>query len=55
MFRDPILQLHTTRSWDFLESQPLSNNDPMSSSEGYDTIIGFLDTGMLSSKLFYFY
>ncbi|XP_057517967.1 CO(2)-response secreted protease-like [Amaranthus tricolor] len=46
VFRDPILQLHTTRSWDFLESQPLSNNDPMSSSEGYDTIIGFLDTGI---------
>ncbi|KAK6939316.1 Peptidase S8 propeptide/proteinase inhibitor I9 [Dillenia turbinata] len=52
VFPDPILQLHTTRSWDFLKYQAeletdcnlCSNSD--SQSHGYDTIIGILDTGI---------
>ncbi|KAL0351729.1 UNVERIFIED_CONTAM: CO(2)-response secreted protease [Sesamum calycinum] len=52
VFPDPVLQLHTTRSWDFLkyqtavkiDSTPTSPID--SSSAGADTIIGILDTGI---------
>jgi hypothetical protein len=51
VFPDPLLELHTTRSWDFLkyqtaveiDSQPKSDSEP--SSPGSDTIIGILDTG----------
>lgn len=46
VFPDPVLQLHTTHSWDFLkylDSTPKVPTD--SSSSGEDTIIGFLDTG----------
>jgi hypothetical protein len=51
VFPDPLLELHTTRSWDFLkyqtaleiDSQP--NPDSGSSSLDSDTIIGILDTG----------
>ncbi|KAJ8538246.1 hypothetical protein K7X08_014786 [Anisodus acutangulus] len=51
VFPDPILQLHTTRSWDFLQYQtdveirsgPISGSDN-SSPKGADTIIGILDT-----------
>ncbi|XP_021756587.1 CO(2)-response secreted protease-like [Chenopodium quinoa] len=54
MFPDPMLQLHTTRSWDFLQyetsvlidSQPRFNAVPVSASKGSDTIIGILDTGI---------
>ncbi|XP_058090783.1 CO(2)-response secreted protease [Magnolia sinica] len=52
VFVDPILQLHTTRSWDFLQYQTDletdSNNgsDADSASGGTDTIIGLLDTGV---------
>jgi len=51
VFPDPIFQLHTTRSWDFLlyetslliDSYPHSNPDlPL---QGSDAIIGILDTG----------
>ncbi|XP_010692513.2 CO(2)-response secreted protease [Beta vulgaris subsp. vulgaris] len=53
VFPDPVYQLHTTRSWDFLQreislltdSQPRSNA-PVLSSQGSDTIIGILDTGI---------
>ncbi|KAK4351851.1 hypothetical protein RND71_027369 [Anisodus tanguticus] len=53
VFPDPILQLHTTRSWDFLQYQadveirsgPISGSD-YSSPKGTDTIIGILDTGI---------
>lgn len=49
VFPDPMLQLHTTRSWDFLkyqtdvkiDSHPSANSD----SHGSDTVIGILDTG----------
>lgn len=52
VFPDPILKLHTTRSWDFLQyetsllidSHP--NSDSESPSQGDDTIIGILDTGI---------
>ncbi|KAE8057284.1 hypothetical protein FH972_013987 [Carpinus fangiana] len=52
VFPDPLLELHTTRSWDFLkyqtaveiDSQPKSDSEP--SSPGSDTIIGILDTGI---------
>ncbi|KAJ8762267.1 hypothetical protein K2173_007423 [Erythroxylum novogranatense] len=53
VFPDPVFQLHTTRSWDFLkyqtdveiESNPKSESSN-SSSRGYDTIIGTLDSGI---------
>ncbi|KAL0438387.1 UNVERIFIED_CONTAM: CO(2)-response secreted protease [Sesamum latifolium] len=53
VFPDPVLQLHTTRSWDFLkyqtavkiDSTPTSPFDS-SSAGGADTIIGILDTGI---------
>ncbi|KAK6131336.1 hypothetical protein DH2020_034919 [Rehmannia glutinosa] len=52
VFRDPVLQLHTTRSWDFLKYQTALKTDSTpsspfaSSSTGADTIIGILDTGI---------
>ncbi|KAL3840191.1 hypothetical protein ACJIZ3_024782 [Penstemon smallii] len=52
VFPDPVLQLHTTRSWDFLEYETglkidASPNSPFdSSSGGTNTIIGILDTGI---------
>ncbi|XVF63650.1 hypothetical protein PTKIN_Ptkin09bG0103700 [Pterospermum kingtungense] len=52
VFPDPVLELHTTRSWDFLkyqtsveiESNP--NSDSNSTSQDSDVIIGILDTGI---------
>ncbi|XP_019262862.1 PREDICTED: CO(2)-response secreted protease-like isoform X1 [Nicotiana attenuata] len=52
VFHDPVLKLHTTRSWDFLQYQndveitsgPVSGFD--SSPKVADTIIGILDTGI---------
>ncbi|KAL7117566.1 hypothetical protein ACP275_03G079400 [Erythranthe tilingii] len=55
VFRDPVLQLHTTRSWDFLKYQTALKIDATTSasspsqspySSGDDTIIGILDTGI---------
>ncbi|XP_060199858.1 CO(2)-response secreted protease-like [Lycium barbarum] len=49
VFPDPILQLHTTRSWDFLQLQTdveISSGSDNSSPKGADTIIGILDTGI---------
>lgn len=50
VFPDPIIQLHTTRSWDFLKYQTDVEIDTRptsdSTSNGADTIIGFLDTGI---------
>lgn len=51
VFPDPVLQLHTTRSWDFLKYQTgdETNSSPSSRSDSSpnvaDTIIGILDTG----------
>ncbi|XP_070038760.1 CO(2)-response secreted protease-like isoform X2 [Nicotiana tomentosiformis] len=52
VFPDPVLQLHTTRSWDFLKYQTgdETNSSPSSRSDSSpnvaDTIIGILDTGI---------
>ncbi|KAL9175400.1 hypothetical protein ABFS82_02G109600 [Erythranthe guttata] len=48
VFRDPILKLHTTRSWDFLEaadSEFRSNIFPHDQKTA-DVIIGIIDTGI---------
>ncbi|KAF5736682.1 hypothetical protein HS088_TW14G00832 [Tripterygium wilfordii] len=47
IFPDPILQLHTTRSWDFLEAESgvrFSHNHQQHVSS--DVIIGIIDTGI---------
>ncbi|KAH1058006.1 hypothetical protein J1N35_036071 [Gossypium stocksii] len=52
VFPDPVLELHTTRSWDFLnyqtsvviDSNPNSNSNSTSNDSG--AIIGILDTGI---------
>ena len=54
VFRDPLLQLHTTHSWEFLKYQtavkidsiPKSADTKANSSAAQDTIIGILDTGI---------
>ncbi|XP_068645601.1 CO(2)-response secreted protease-like [Aristolochia californica] len=51
VFADPILQLHTTRSWDFLLYQTDLVTDSklgsdVDSSRVSDTVIGLLDTGV---------
>ncbi|XP_019171036.1 PREDICTED: CO(2)-response secreted protease-like [Ipomoea nil] len=59
VFPDPILQLQTTRSWDFLDSISYTKISPTNlrrststaaaqplSSSGADTIIGILDSGI---------
>ncbi|XP_064962759.1 CO(2)-response secreted protease-like [Musa acuminata AAA Group] len=51
VFLDPIYQLHTTRSWDFLRQTSLETDskpdeEAASSNQTSDTIIGFLDTGV---------
>lgn len=54
VFEDPMLQLHTTRSWDFLESlSGVASSFPIYNSfhGSSDIIIGVVDTG----KSLYFY
>ncbi|GFP80263.1 co(2)-response secreted protease [Phtheirospermum japonicum] len=55
VFPDQVSQLHTTRSWDFLwsqsahfrfDSKPTSSPSVSDWSNGADTIIGILDTGI---------
>ncbi|PHT30756.1 hypothetical protein CQW23_29676 [Capsicum baccatum] len=53
VFPDPVFQLHTMRSWDFLRDQydllcdfPYSSGSNSTSSNGADTIIGIFDTGI---------
>ncbi|XP_057827195.1 CO(2)-response secreted protease [Cryptomeria japonica] len=47
VFPDPILELHTTQSWDFLQMQLGTSFDyPNVSSSDQDAIIGLLDTGV---------
>ncbi|KAH1148437.1 hypothetical protein GYH30_043177 [Glycine max] len=51
VFPDPVLQLHTTRSWDFLESdlgmKPYSYGTPkLHQHSSSDIIIGVIDTGI---------
>ncbi|OMO87388.1 hypothetical protein CCACVL1_09097 [Corchorus capsularis] len=53
VFPDPVLELHTTRSWDFLKlqtsvvitSNPNSDSDANSTTQDSGAIIGILDTG----------
>lgn len=47
VFPDPILQLHTTRSWDFLESDlgMKRRGTPTHQHFSTDIIIGVIDTG----------
>lgn len=53
VFADPMYQLHTTRSWDFLQQTSVEIDANRDSSDGpsasgpADTIIGLLDTGKL--------
>ncbi|XP_015933960.1 CO(2)-response secreted protease [Arachis duranensis] len=49
VFPDPILKLHTTRSWEFLKYQTQVKIDSLptaANSQSSDTIIGILDTGI---------
>ncbi|XP_020236057.1 CO(2)-response secreted protease [Cajanus cajan] len=51
VFPDPILKLHTTRSWDFLKHQTrvktsTKSNTVSNSSSSSDVILGILDTGI---------
>ncbi|XP_055817040.1 CO(2)-response secreted protease-like isoform X1 [Solanum dulcamara] len=46
VFPDPILELHTTRSWDFLGSYYSTYNYNYHASSNYDVIIGVIDTGI---------
>lgn len=54
VFPDPILELHTTRSWDFLASYDSTNNYNYNASSNYDVIIGVIDTGYVISINFIF-
>ncbi|KAE8713248.1 hypothetical protein F3Y22_tig00110213pilonHSYRG00188 [Hibiscus syriacus] len=49
VFADPILQLHTTRSWDFLDGKPnpkLKRGSYPPHQSSYDVIIGMIDGGI---------
>ncbi|KAJ7957899.1 Subtilisin-like protease [Quillaja saponaria] len=49
VFPDPIIKLHTTRSWDFLKYQTsikIDSKPNNSSTSSDDTVIGILDTGI---------
>ncbi|KAK6232053.1 hypothetical protein SCA6_002126 [Theobroma cacao] len=49
LFPDSVLQLHTTRSWDFLEGQsrPRFSHGSYQHKSSYDVIIGMIDGGTL--------
>uniref|UniRef100_A0A453ERH6 Subtilisin-like protease n=1 Tax=Aegilops tauschii subsp. strangulata TaxID=200361 RepID=A0A453ERH6_AEGTS len=46
VFRDRALQLHTTRSWDFLDTQSGLRTDRLGRRASGDVIIGVIDTGV---------
>ncbi|EHA8586345.1 CO(2)-response secreted protease [Cocos nucifera] len=46
VFRDRILQLHTTRSWDFLEKESGLRSERLRRRASSDIIIGVVDTGI---------
>ncbi|KAJ9179499.1 hypothetical protein P3X46_011281 [Hevea brasiliensis] len=46
VFQDPILQLHTTRSWDFLEGKASMQYSHKYLHTSSDVIIGVIDTGI---------
>jgi hypothetical protein len=60
VFQDPILELHTTRSWDFLDSDLGMKPPPATThqiSSTHDIIIALIDTGkyayFLRKRTFY--
>ncbi|GJN09956.1 hypothetical protein PR202_ga28013 [Eleusine coracana subsp. coracana] len=47
VFADPVYQLHTTRSWDFLQQTAVKiDSKAAATSPATDTIIGLLDSGI---------
>ncbi|XP_014753845.1 CO(2)-response secreted protease isoform X2 [Brachypodium distachyon] len=46
VFRDRTLQLHTTRSWDFLDAQSGLRPDRLAARASADVIIGVIDSGV---------
>ncbi|XP_020105392.1 CO(2)-response secreted protease-like isoform X1 [Ananas comosus] len=46
VFRDRFLQLHTTRSWDFLETESGLRSQRLNRRASNDVIIGIIDTGI---------
>lgn len=48
VFRDRILRLHTTRSWDFLEAESGIGSERLHDRASNDVIIGIIDTGWYS-------
>ncbi|KAL6850444.1 hypothetical protein ACP4OV_021071 [Aristida adscensionis] len=46
VFRDRALQLHTTRSWDFLDVESGLSSDRLGRRASGDVIIGIVDTGV---------
>jgi hypothetical protein len=46
VFKDRALQLHTTRSWDFLEVQSGLRSGRLGRRASGDVIIGIIDTGV---------
>jgi hypothetical protein len=49
VFRDRALQLHTTRSWDFLDAQSGLRTERLGRRASGDVIIGVIDTGTTRS------
>lgn len=45
VFPDRVLELHTTRSWDFLNSESGLRSERLSKRASSDVIIGIVDTG----------
>lgn len=50
MFRDRTLQLHTTRSWDFLDAQSGLRPDRLAARASADVIIGVIDSGITNAQ-----
>lgn len=45
VFPDRVLELHTTRSWDFLNSESGLRSERLTKRASNDVIIGIIDTG----------
>ena len=56
VFRSRMLELHTTRSWDFLGlTLPNSEATPFQLAYGVDVIVGIFDTGLPQASPIYVY
>lgn len=61
VFPDSVLQLHTTRSWDFLEGNSkaklkrMRHGSYLHHKSSYDVIIGMIDGGTYLLTLFFNY